>query len=135
MTKLKAVTLQNAPCFLDNTGKENGTKLPNFRRLKSPKKKKKKKKKKQIFYHLFVKEAAGEFKLIVSSVSTGEALRNDAQRQDRGIVHEIIVLTCYSVTWRLYDDWKCVLCSQRVHDNVTTRCFLRDFFEHAGSLL
>lgn len=87
MIKLKAVTLQNAQCFLDNTGMENGTKLPNFRWLKSPLKKKK-----QIIYLLFLKEALGKFSLIVSSVSIGEALRNDAQQQDRGIVHEIIVL-------------------------------------------
>lgn len=88
MIKLEAVTLQNAPCFLDNTGKENCTKLPNFRRLKSPPKKEKA----DILPSVCVKEALGKFSLIVSSVSIGEALRNDAQRQDRGIVHEIIVL-------------------------------------------
>lgn len=82
------MTLQNAPCFLDNTGEGKWHEIAQFQTVKVPPKKEKA----DILTSVCVKEALGKFSLIVSSVSIGAALRNDAQRQDRGIVHEIIVL-------------------------------------------
>lgn len=134
MIKLEAVTLQNAPCFLDNTGKENCTKLPNFRRLKFPPKKKK-----QIFYLLFVLKRLWESSAWLYHLCRLEKLYvNDAQRQDRGIVHEIIVLNmlqcnmaiirwlemCFMLTvrtWWCYDEmfstrlfWTCWIFTLKV---------------------
>lgn len=71
MIKLEAVTLQNAPCFLDNTGEGKWHEIAQFQTVKVPPKKEKA----DILTSVCVKEALGKFSLIVSSVSIGEALR------------------------------------------------------------